>query len=56
MRRQIGQFLRGLERERNASPHTIKAYREDLSSLAEYLADDSGRTPEPASVTVADLR
>ncbi|MEN0111908.1 MAG: tyrosine recombinase XerC, partial [Planctomycetota bacterium] len=47
---------RGLERERNASPHTIKAYREDLSSLAEYLADDSGRTPEPASVTVADLR
>lgn len=56
MRRQLGQFLQRLKRERDASEHTIKAYREDLSALADYLADEDGRTPEPASVTVADLR
>lgn len=56
MRRQLGQFLRHLERERGSSEHTVKAYREDLTALVEYLADDDGRSPEPASVTVADLR
>ena len=56
MRRHVGQFLRRLQRERDASPHTVKAYREDLSALAEYLADSTGRTPDPAAVTVADLR
>ena len=56
MRRQLGQFLRHLERERAASEHTIKAYREDLSALAEYLADEGGKSPDPATVTVGDLR
>ena len=56
MRRQLGQFLRHLERERAASEHTIKAYREDLSALAEYLADEGGKSPDPAAVTVGDLR
>lgn len=56
MRRQLGQFLRHLQRERDASEHTVKAYREDLSALADYLADADGRTPDPAGITVADLR
>ncbi len=56
MQREIGQFLRHLDVERDASPHTLKAYREDLVSLADYLADDSGRTPDPASITTVELR
>ncbi|MEO0530063.1 MAG: tyrosine recombinase XerC [Planctomycetota bacterium] len=56
MRRHLGQFLRHLQRERDASEHTVKAYREDLSALADYLADDDGTTPEPKQITVADLR
>ena len=56
MQRQIGQFLRHLERERSVSEHTIKSYREDLACLADYFADDSGATPEPAAITTADLR
>ncbi|QDT67602.1 Tyrosine recombinase XerD [Planctomycetes bacterium MalM25] len=56
MRRQLGQFLRHLQRERNASEHTVKAYREDLAALAEFLAHEDGRTPDPAAITVPDLR
>lgn len=56
MQREIGQFLRHLDVERGASPHTLKAYREDLISLADYLADEAGRTPNPASITTVELR
>ena len=41
MLRQTGQFLRHLGRERAASEHTVKAYREDLAALADYLADEN---------------
>ena len=56
MRRHTGQFLRSLQRERDASEHTIKAYREDLEALADYLSDESGKTPDPGSITAGDLR
>jgi integrase/recombinase XerC len=56
MHREIAQFLRHLDAERNSSPHTLKAYREDLISLAEYLADDTGAAPEPTSITTVELR
>ncbi|MEM6330568.1 MAG: tyrosine recombinase XerC [Planctomycetota bacterium] len=72
MQRQLGQFLRYLDVERGASEHTIKAYREDLAALAEYLAEDEGaddegaggggpagvvgRTPPPESITTVELR
>lgn len=56
MQREIGQFLRYLSTERNASELTIKSYREDLTALAEYLADERGRTPHPGKVETYDLR
>jgi integrase/recombinase XerC len=56
MRSQIGQFLKYLSVERGASPHTLKGYREDLHSLAEYLADGEGHTPAPGSITTNELR
>lgn len=56
MQRQIAQFLQHLRVERGASPHTLKGYREDLASLAEYFADDQGAAPEPGSLSAVDLR
>src|SRR5262245_43341066 len=56
MRSQIGQVLQYLSVERGASPHTRKGYREDLHALAEYLADDGGKTPSPGSITTNELR
>jgi len=56
MRQPIGQFLQYLSAERNASDLTLKSYREDLFALADYLADEEGRTPEPAEISMHDLR
>jgi integrase/recombinase XerC len=56
MRSQIGHFLQYLSVERGASPHTLKSYREDLHSLAEYLADGEGQSPPPGSITTNELR
>jgi integrase/recombinase XerC len=52
----ISQFLRFLSVERNAAELTIKSYREDLSSLAEYLKEACGHEPQPGEITPLDLR
>lgn len=52
----ITQFLRFLSVERNAAALTIKSYREDLASLADYLNQAYGREPAPAEITPLDLR
>ena len=39
----IARFFQYLAVERNASPHTVKSYREDLTTLMEYLADGPRR-------------
>ncbi len=52
----ISQFLRFLSVERNAADLTQKSYREDLTSLADYLTQAHGHTPEPADITPLDLR
>ena len=56
MKTAIARFLRYLEVERNAASLTIKSYREDLSSLAEFLAVDRATPPEPSEIGVLDLR
>jgi integrase/recombinase XerC len=49
-------FLRHLERERNASPSTIRAYGEDLAQLADYLARELGREARPEDADHVLLR
>ena len=57
MHNEVARFLQYLAVERNASPHTVKSYREDLSALVDYLTDShGGRLPSPGNVTVLDLR
>lgn len=56
LQRAVDRFLRYLNVERNASSLTIKSYREDLTSLLEYLADDAGALPAVDQITPLDLR
>jgi len=56
MRASVAAFLRHLERERNASPHTVRAYGEDLAQLAAYLERELGRAPRPEDVDHLLLR
>ncbi|TWU42716.1 tyrosine recombinase XerC [Novipirellula artificiosorum] len=56
MHRSIAQFLQYLATERNASELTVKAYREDLFGLVEWLNATRGKTPAPHVLTPQDLR
>lgn len=56
MIRSIERFLRYLKVERNASELTIKSYREDLVTLANYLEESLGAMPRPDQITPMDLR
>ena len=48
MRIAIARFLQFLAVERNASAYTVKSYREDLTGLADYLAELHGGKPPAA--------
>ncbi|HEX9188557.1 MAG TPA: tyrosine recombinase XerC [Vicinamibacteria bacterium] len=56
MRPAIEAFLGHLERERNASPHTIRAYRTDLERLADHLRRELGREPVPEDADALAIR
>jgi len=50
LRRAVEAFLRYLERERDASPHTLRAYAADLGQFEAYLGRELGREPVPHDV------
>ncbi len=56
MQTAIARFLRYLNVERNASDLTIKSYREDLTSMVEYLEEVSGQAVSPDKISPLDLR
>ncbi len=43
-------FLRHLERERNASPRTVRSYGEDLAQFADHLRRELGHEARPEEV------
>ncbi|MBN1395594.1 MAG: tyrosine recombinase XerC [Pirellulales bacterium] len=57
MQNAVARFLKYMAVERNASPLTIKSYREDLEALSEYLGEGrEGVLPSAGEITVSDLR
>jgi integrase/recombinase XerC len=49
-------FLQHLERERNASAHTIRAYGDDVRAFTEHLRRELGHEPRPAEVDTLLIR
>ena len=56
MRSAITKFLQYLATERNASELTIKAYREDLFGLVDWMEESTGSHPKPDRISPQDLR
>ncbi len=49
-------FLRHLERERNASPRTVRSYGDDLAQFARHLERELGRQARPEEVDHLSIR
>jgi integrase/recombinase XerC len=49
-------FLEHLQKERQASPHTVRCYEDDLSLYSQYLDDLQGTPADPAAVGPKQLR
>lgn len=49
-------FLRHLDRERNASAHTIRAYGDDVRQFTEHLRRELGHEPRPRDVDTLLIR
>ncbi len=53
----LAEFLRHLALEKNASPHTVKSYREDLAQALDFFRARLGeQNPAPARLTTRLLR
>jgi len=56
VKKAVASFLTHLDRERNASPHTIRAYAGDLSRFCAHLQEELGRDPKPKDVDHLAIR
>src|SRR4051794_7736217 len=53
----LAEFLRHLGVEKNASAHTVKSYREDLTQAIDFFRDRLGtQSPRPAQLSTRLLR
>src|SRR5947209_19751391 len=54
----LAEYLRHLALEKNASAHTVKSYREDLTQALDFFRTKlpPGNTPKPAHLTARLLR
>jgi integrase/recombinase XerC len=56
MRTAVDRFLLHLDRERNASAHTIRAYGQDIAQFADHLRSQVGREPRPEDADHLSVR
>ncbi len=57
MEEALAEFLRHLSLEKNASAHTVKSYREDLTQALDFFRERLGKSSlEPAQLTTRLLR
>src|SRR5512145_1854185 len=56
MKGPIAAFLEHLERERNVSPHTLRAYAQDLARFEAHLLEELGREAAPADIDHLAIR
>jgi integrase/recombinase XerC len=52
----LASFLRHLDRERNASAHTLRAYGDDIRQFIEHLRREVGHEPRPQDVDTILIR